>query len=411
MSTTMHGENPYRWMILAMMSFAFFLVNFATFQLAGAAGRLFPLLHLSHVQFGMCLFAPFLLTFVLGIPTGMIADRVGAKAVGSVFLIISCVGIIGRAYASTSFGTLFGWMLVFSFSLVFLNTIGPKILGTWFKHEHMPIAMGTFIGCAGFGIGIGEGTVNLFSTITGAFTCAWVLFVVATVWFLLGFKAKPEGEPDVPPQPVLKYFGVAARNKYVWIDGLAVLFFFSAWVGTAGNLPHVLAHAKKVSDVAAGLLGVPLGFGGALGGFFTPIILHRMPKIKEWLALFVVLGAAMVLGSVLVPFGPATWVLVSVGAFIANGMLPLTMPLPIMLAEIGTTYGGSAGGIISLLQMAGGFFIPSFAIAMIAGGDPMKTFGVLFALFVVCAFFIVMLPERGFHHAGHGEKAPQESLA
>ena len=411
MGKTAHGEHPYRWIILAIMSFIFFLVNFATFQLAGAARTVFGTFHLTHVQFGMCLFAPFLLTFILGIPTGMITDRVGAKVVGNVFLIISCVGIIGRAYATTNFGTLFAWMLVFSFSLVFLNTIGPKVLGTWFKHEHMPIAMGVYIGCAGFGIGIGEGTVSLFSNLTGAFTCAWVLFVISTIFFLVGFKARPEGEPEMPPRPVLQYFGVAARNQFVWIDGIAVLFFFSAWVGTAGNLPHVLAHAKGVSDLAAGLLGVPLGFGGALGGFFTPLILHRMPKVKAWLALFVIVGSAMVLGSVLVPFGHTTWVLVFVGAFIANGMLPLTMPYPIMLAEIGTTYGGSAGGIISLLQMAGGFFIPSFAIAMIAGGDPMKTFGTLFVLFVASSVFIMMLPERGFHHAGHEEKVAQKSMA
>lgn len=411
MSKIGHGENPYRWMILAIVSFLFFMVNFATFQLAGAAGRLFPLLHLTPVEFGMCLFAPFLLTFALGIPTGMITDRVGAKAVGSVFLIISCVGIIGRGYASTSFASLFAWMLLFSFSLVFLNTIGPKILGTWFKHEHMPIAMGIFIGSAGFGIGIGEGTVSLFSTLTGAFTCAWVLFALATVWFLVGFRAKPEGAPEIPPQSVLKYFGVAARNKFVWIDGLAVLFFFSAWVGTAGNLPHVLAHARKVSDVAAGLMGIPFGFGGALGGFITPMVLHRMPKVKAWLALFIVVGTGMVLGSVLVPFGPATWVLVSAGAFIANGMLPLAMPYPIILEEIGTTYGGSAGGIISLLQMAGGFFVPSFVIAMLAGGDPYKTFGVLFALFALSTVFILMLPERGFHHPRQEEGAALKSMA
>jgi NNP family nitrate/nitrite transporter-like MFS transporter len=411
MSKTGHGESPYRWMILAMMSFGFFLVNFATFQLAGAAGRLFPMLHPTPVEFGMCLFAPFLLTFVLGIPTGMITDRLGSRLVGNVFLIISCAGIMGRAYATTNFVSLFGWMLVFSFAPVYFNTIGPKILGTWFKHEHMPIAMGTFIGFAGFGIGIGEGTVNLFPTLTGAFTCAWALFVITTIWFLVGFRDKPKGEPEMPPQPVLKYFGAAARNKFVWIDGVAVLFFFSAWVGTAGNLPHVPAHAKKIGDVAAGLLGLPLGFGGALGGFFTPMILHRLPKVEEWLALFVIMGAAMVLGSVLVPFGTTTWILVSVGAFIANGMLPLTMPYPIMLAEIGTPYGGSAGGIISLLQMAGGFFIPSFAIAMIAEGDPMKTFGLLFALFLLCALFILMLPERGFHHAGVEQEILQKTMA
>ncbi|MGC8490980.1 MAG: MFS transporter [Syntrophobacteraceae bacterium] len=411
MSNTVHGENPYRWMILAIMSFLFFMINFAEFQLAGVAGRLFPLLHLTPVEFGMCLFAPFLLNFVLGIPTGMMTDRFGTRGVGSVFLLISCIGIIGRAYASTSFVSLFVWMLVFSFSMVFTNAIGPKILGTWFKHEHMPLAMGVFIGCAGFGIGIGEGTASLFPNLTQTFTCGWILFVVAVMWFLFGFRSKPEGEPAAPPQPVLAYLGVAAQNKWVWLSGIAVFFFFAAWVGTAGNLPHALAHTQKISPVAAGLLGIPLGFGGALGGFFMPTILNKLGSVKGWLALFVVVGGAMIFASLVVPFGPLTWVFVTAGAFIANGMLPLCIPFPIMLPEIGTTYAGSAGGIISLLQTAAGFFIPSFVIAMIAGEDPIKTFTVLFVLFVFSALFILILPERGFHHEGHKQKVLDSSAA
>jgi NNP family nitrate/nitrite transporter-like MFS transporter len=97
-----------------------------------------------------------------------------------------------------------------------------------------------------------------------------------------------------------------------------------------------------------------------------------------------------------------TWVCVAAGAFIANGMLPLTIPFPVMLAEIGTTYGGSAGGIVSLLQMAGGFFIPTFAIALVAGADQSKTFAVLFVLYVISAIFVLALPKRGFHR-GHAD--------
>jgi nitrate/nitrite transporter NarK len=86
-------------------------------------------------------------------------------------------------------------------------------------------------------------------------------------------------------------------------------------------------------------------------------------------------------------------------------MLTLTLPLPIMLREIGTTYGGSAGGIVSLMQTGGGFFIPTFAIALIAGTSARATFAVIFALYVVSAFLVLLLPERGFHHAEPAESA------
>ena len=225
-----------------------------------------------------------------------------------------------------------------------------------------------------------------------------MVFALATLCFVFAFRPKPADEPDAPPQPVLEFLGVAGRNSYVWLAGIAVLFFFAAWVGTAGNLPSALTQIKRVSPAAAGLLGIPLGFGGALGGFFVPLILDRVRSKKAWLAAFVAIGAVLMVASLAVRFGPITWIFVALGAFIANGMLPLTIPFPVMLTEIGTTYGGSAGGIVSLLQMAGGFFIPTFVIALVAGADQSKTFAALFALYVISALFVLVLPERGFHH-------------
>jgi NNP family nitrate/nitrite transporter-like MFS transporter len=115
------------------------------------------------------------------------------------------------------------------------------------------------------------------------------------------------------------------------------------------------------------------------------------------------MGAALLLATLVVPFGPMTWVCVILGTFFTNGMLTLTLPVPIMLREIGTTYGGSAGGIVSLLQTGGGFFIPTFAIALIAGTNPRKMFAVIFVLYLISAVLVLALPERGFRHAEPSE--------
>jgi nitrate/nitrite transporter NarK len=401
-----HGEDPYRWMILAIMGFLFFMINFAQFQLAGVIGSLSSALGLHPVEFATCLFAPFLMNFLFGIPVGMLADRFGTKAVGSVLLVMSCAGIIGRAYASSGFMSLFGWMLVFGFAMAFVNALGPKILGTWFKPEHMPLAMGVFIASAGLGIGFGEATAPLLASLTGVFTLGWALFVVATVWFLVGFRAKPSGQPEFPPQRVIEFLGTAARNRHVWVAGIAALFFFAGLVGTSGDLPGALVQVKHVSPVEAGLLGVPFGLGAALGCSFVPMMLRRIRGIRLWLASVVVIGAALLLAAIAVPFGPVTWICVILGAFLTNGMLTLTLPVPIMLREIGTTYGGSAGGIVSLLQTGGGFFIPTFAIALIAGTNPRMTFAVIFVLYLTSAVLVLVLPERGFHHAEPESASP-----
>jgi MFS transporter, NNP family, nitrate/nitrite transporter len=399
MNPTRHGEDPYRWMILSIIGFLFFMTNFAEFQLAGVIGSLSSALRLDPMEFAMCAFAPFLMNFVFGIPVGMAADRFGTRAVGSVLLVVSCAGIIGRAYASAGFVSLFVWMLVFGFSMAFVNALGPKILGTWFKPEHMPLAMGVFIASAGLGVGLGEATAPLFASLTGVFTLAWALFAASTVWFLVGFRAKPSDQSDPPPQRVLQFFGIAARNRHVWLAGIAALFFFAAVVASSGDLPGALVQVKHVSPVYAGLLGIPLGLGGALGCSIVPMILRRIPGIRIGLAFVVLVGAALLLAALAVPFGPMTWICVILGTFFTNGMLTLTLPLPVMLREIGTTYGGSAGGIVTLLQTGGGFFIPTFAIPLIAGTNPLATFAVIFALYLISAVLVLALPERGFRHA------------
>lgn len=399
MNTHRHGEDPYRWAILAILGFLFFMTNFAEFQLAGVGASVSSALHLDPIEFATCLFAPFLVNFVFGIPFGMLADRFGTRAVGSVLLVISCGGIISRAYASSGFVSLFGWMLVFGLAMAFVNALGPKILGTWFKPAHMSLAMGAFIACAALGIGFGEATAPLLASLTGVFTLGWVLFTLATLWFLIGFRTKPAGQPDPPPRRVLEFLGTAARNRHVWVTGVAALFFFAAVVGTSGDLPGALVQLQRVTPVEAGLLGIPLGLGAALGCSIMPLILRRTSGIRLSLAFAIAMGAAMLLAALTVPFGPMTWICVMLASFLANGMLTLTLPVPIMLHEIGTTYGGSAGGIVSLLQTAGGFFIPTFAITLIAGTNPRTTFAVILALYLISAALVLVLPERGFRHA------------
>ena len=399
MNANQHGEDPHRWVILAILAFLFFMINFAEFQLAGVVGSLSSALHLDPLEFALCLFAPFLMNFVFGIPVGMLADRFGTRTVGSVLLLISCSGIIGRAYGSSGFMSLFVWTLVFGFAMVFVNALGPKILGTWFRPADMPLAMGVFIASAGLGIGFGEATAPRLATLTGVFTLGWVLFVVATLGFLIGFRAKPSGQPDSPPQRVLEFLGTAARNRHVWVTGIAALFFFAAVVATSGNLPGALIQMKHVSPAEAALLGIPLGLGAALGCSLMPMLLRRTSGIKVWLASVIVMGAALLLAALTVPFGRVTWMCVILSTFLANGMLTLTLPVPIMLREIGTTYGGSAGGIVSLLQTAGGFFIPTFAITLIAGTNPRATFALIFVLYLISAVLVLALPERGFRHA------------
>jgi nitrate/nitrite transporter NarK len=397
-SVSAHSEHPYRWVTLIVLSLAMFVCNAVAFQLAGMTGRLFTAFHLLPARFVICLTAPLLLACILGIPFGALTDRFGAKAVGIVALIIAFIGTLGRTYYTSDFGTLFLWMVVLGFGLAFINANGAKILGNWFTHAHMGMAMGVFIGFASIGIATGDGTASFFPSIRSAFMASWVAMLVVLILWILAFKTRPERAPNVPPQPVFEYLGVAAKSKYVWLAGIVCLLWFAGWVASTGNIPNALTHVKGVSPVIAGLVGSALALSGIVGSILGPMILNKIGLVKPYLAALIAVGAICLYLSWSVPFGALTWILMIIAGITVNPTLPLIMSMPVLLPELGPTYAGSAGGVMSAFQMGGGFFVPSFVIATLAGENATQTFIYISIAFMLSAMFVLTLPEHGFHH-------------
>ena len=97
----------------------------------------------------------------------------------------------------------------------------------------------------------------------------------------------------------------------------------------------------------------------------------------------------------IVPTGPAMWVTLLVLGILMGISAPLLMAFPMLLAEIGPAYAGTAGGLIATLQLLGAFIIPAFVITPLAGTD----YNILFALsslfFALLGFVTLLLPELG----------------
>lgn len=62
-------------------------------------------------------------------------------------------------------------------------------------------------------------------------------------------------------------------------------------------------------------------------------------------------------------------------------------------------------------QTGGGFFIPTFAIAPIAGTNSRTTFAVNFALYAISSALVLILLERGFRHADASGSAQSALVA
>ena len=385
------------------MLFLIFLMNtvfnFLIFQLGGLAGRVMPAFHIRPEQLAMVLSVPFLTNAFLGIPAGAAADRFGAARVVVIGAALTALCGFGRMGAA-SFGTLFAWMFMLGLGPAFLNANAAKILGAWFEPRAMGMAMGIYIAGANAGITLALATSALFPSIRSAFlTSAAIATGTAVLWALLG-KSRPKGAHGAEMQPIAKSLGVALRGKNVWIGAIAMFFFMGTFVTQNGFLANALAQGKGINPLTAGLIASVLAVAFIVGTVVGPMISARLGLMRPFLAPAAVLAAIASYLAWALPLGPLTLLFLIVAGLMLGTAIPLVMALPMLLPEIGRANAGSAGGVISTLQMAGAFLIPSYVILPLASASLNHVFLFICIGYLVFAAASSLIPELG-------HKAPQ----
>ena len=385
--------SSYRWVVLTIMWLTMFIAVLAQFQVAALSFKIIPELNLTQGEFVMLLAASMLPAVLFGLIAGSLADRFGVKKVVAVSFIFSIIGVYFR-YIPDSFSGYFALMFLAGMTPALLNANAPKLLGAWFPREKVGTALGIYFTAIGVGTTVALATTALFPTAKSAYiTAAIIMFIIGILWLVL-VKNRPDGVPEPSAMPALEYIGVAAKSKNVWLAGFALMFFMGANIAFVGFLPDALGHVHGISPVQAGIMSAMVPIGIILGNIVGPIMSERVGRIKPFLAPIAFIGAIVMYLSWITP-GIGIWVMLFTAGFFLGVSAPLLMSFPMLLPEIGPVYAGSAGGIIATLQLTGGFFIPSFIIAPIAGHN----FTLLFALaslsLILMGVISLFLPELG----------------
>ncbi|HWR08793.1 MFS transporter [Sporomusa sp.] len=387
-------DSSFRWIILLIIFLTHLTLNYLIYQIGGLASQIIPALHLQPSQFAMALSAPMLACAIVGIPAGALADRYGVKNVIAGGLALTVISSFGRI-SPTSFEVLFVWMFILGFGLAFLNANVAKILGAWFPPRQLGMVMGIYIAGATTGITAALATSALFPSIEKAFTTSAIIALCNLILWLLFVKSKPAGAPDVPVQPLAEYLGVVVKSKNIWFGALAMFFYMGTFVTQSGYLSTALTQAKGINPVLAGLVASFLSLAIMAGAIIGPMISARVGLIRPFLAPTVILGAITSYLAWIVPFGSLTWILLIVTGILLGVSIPLVMSLPISLPEIGPVYAGSAGGLISMLQMAGAFILSSYVIIPLAGPDVDQVFLYISIGYLIYGAILLLLPELG----------------
>jgi NNP family nitrate/nitrite transporter-like MFS transporter len=371
-----------------------FIGSYAQFQLPPLAYKIMPSLHISNSQFAALMAGPMTGSIFISILGGTLADRYGMKKVITAGLALAVIGCFFR-YGVTSFWPFLLMTILTGIASALLTSNLSKLFGAWFPPAQMGTVVGLYMISPMLASFLGTATTALFPSEGSAYIFSGVVCLIILILWMLLARNKPEGAPDLPVLPAIQYLGKAARSKSIWMGGICLFFVMGCSMTFNTFLPDVLRNLHGIDPVKAGFYGSLATFGGIFGCFMGPMICNRMGVMKPYLIIIALLGAAGTFWSWQLPVGPGIVIALILAGFMQTAIAPMIFSLPMLLPEIGPVYAGSAGGIISTLQVLGAVLIPTFIITPLAGSNVT----VLFGLAALCSGLIIapvlLLPELG----------------
>jgi nitrate/nitrite transporter NarK len=389
--TTRAKSSNYKWYILL-------LTCLTAAAVPGAFRMCMPVLfkeiadnlHLSLVSVGTIWGMDALAGIFMGIPSGLLADRFGAKRT----LIVACIvgGILGAMRGlSGSFFALAAFSFLFGLISASIPNVLIKLVGLWFRGKRLGMANGILM--VVWSLGSMAATMSS-ATVLSPWLGGWrnVMFfwgvpciLMGVLWFTAGREPPQTGVPEISKAtvPFREAFSQVIRNKTVWLMGLVTLFFFGSFMGMTGYLPTYLRNIGWSTAAADGTLTV-LNGASILGVIPMVYLSDRFGSRKTILALALV---SVTVTLAWLPFtrGAGVWVLLIVCSIVRSGGPSMVNVIVLETKGVGVSYGGTAMGLLGTVSMIGPFLAPPIgnSFARFGPGVPFLFWAGLSALAIV----------------------------
>ena len=375
-----------------------FWPNFAQYQLSPVALQIMSMFGLDSTQFSALFSAAMIPGIALSLVSGLLCDRFGIKRVVGIAAIVTAAALVARIFAG-SFPALFVCMVFSGMVATFLTANTPKIMGMWFPAEKVGIAVGISIASGTLAMAVGMGTGALFPSIEVMFAFTGIMAAVgAAVWWLLFKEPSSEtAQADAPDAIAQRSLGeclkVAARSRNVWLVGVGLALVMATTMCLATFLPQVLQAVRGFDPVSAGGLASVLTFGNLAGSVLVPIIYTAVGRMKPVLIAMAIVAAAGTAFAWQLPEGAAMTAGLFLTGFCMSGVVIMLMSIPVLLPEIGPAYAGTAGGVVTTMELVGGVVVPSYIMVPLIGDDFALFYLVAGVLCAAIAAIAAVLPE------------------
>jgi len=378
---------------LLVFALAYAAPNYAQYQFSPLGPQIIQRFGLSDVQFQSIFTAPMLPAIFLGFISGMLVDRLGYKPVLAVAMILTAIGAWTR-YLASSYGLMYFAMVMMGFSAAFISANGAKILSNFFKPEKISVMMGLVLTITTTGMVLSMATTTSLG-ISRAFLLAAILAsAVLALWLVVMPNIRPakkEGEGEQLPlgKAVVKIL----KNRYVWTAAGVIFFVNGCMTGMGSSIPTALVADRGFTEGAAGVAGAFLMVGNLLGSLLTPTISLKTGKFR---LVLILCGLVAGLGCCFAWRLPGIWLyvgLVVTGYTFGSGMAQI-LSLSVRLPGVGPALAGTAGGLISTLDLLGAVLLPAYVASTIAGSNRSVFFMILGIFAIPWMIGVFLLPKE-----------------
>jgi len=361
----------YKWFLLALLWISFINVHFHRVAYSPLIPTIMQELNISYTLAGLLMSAYFFTYASLQIPVGYLADKLGARTVTSLSLLILAIGVLLFSKV-TSLETGVIARSIIGLGAAALWVSGLKVLSLWFKPAERGLITGIYGASGTTGAIIALLGVPLLSAIFGwrymFFLSALPLVFLAVIdWFTIkdrpmdvGLSPVNEfrlGEFEVSVSPSLKSpIYMVFSNRYMWALCIGQFLYCGGMYGALTWVPTYGFKELGFSMTWAGFIGSLIAFG-ALGAPLAGFLSDKLGRKPVFVTGMICFGVFMFLFMLLSPtYGSAIFVLLALLAGISTSSL--LMSFPIVTELFPPSVIGLAFGLLNMFAFLGALVYP-----------------------------------------------------
>jgi sugar phosphate permease len=363
----------YRWVVWTILALTYIFVTFHRMATGVVKAELQETFGIGAAQFATIGSMYFYAYFIMQIPSGILADKIGPRKTAMWFSILAAVGSVIFGLAPTLEMAYLGRFIVgIGVSVIFICLI--KIQSRWFYSRNFALMIG-FVGLAANTGALMAQTPLVYATSVLGWRTTFVALGIMMLFFAALTKAfvkddptemglpgmdelegRPSAKSDVKVLPALKS---VLTNPRTWIVSFVNIGMYVGYIVLLGQfgVPYLM-ESYGLERVQAANMIIAAVVGSAVGAMVIGYVSDRIKKRKPVL---VVLSVASLIGWLLFVYVGIPVAILPVFLFLHGfAITNFTMTWTIANEVNDRRLSGIATGVVNCIGFAGAAIIPVF---------------------------------------------------